>query len=180
MSRTGTSLPASADPTDFGKTTHWDPLKNDVDIIQLGNWCRNQYGGGDETNGLGIGVGTGYVTALNSIEFEIDNTSGQISGSTNLVCQARVSVRVVDSVSPASGISVTPRVYNVTDSSVPAQSGAAACTATAEDFTGSNQKQTISFTPATGKKKYVVQVAKSADSDVVIACRIAFDLYMNN
>ncbi len=85
----------------------------------------------------------------------------------------------MDTVSPASGISVTPRVYNVTDASVPSQSGAAACTATADDFSGSNQKQTISFTPATGKKKYVIQVVKSADSDVVIACRGVYDVYCN-
>ena len=180
MSRTGTVLPASPDPTNFGKTTHWDPLKNNVDLLMLGCYARNQYGGGSETVGIGVGVGTGYVTVQDSIEFEIDNSNSQVSNTTNLVCQARICLRVTNTVSPASGISVTPRVYNVTDASVPTQSGAAACTSDDDTFAGSNQKQTISFTPATGKKKYVMQVAKSSDLDNVIACRIAFDVYANN
>jgi hypothetical protein len=156
------------------------PAKDNADLLALGCFARNLYGGGSEINGIGVGVGTGYITAYDAIEFEIDNTSNQLSGSANLVCRARICLRVVDTVSPASGIAVTPRVYNVTDLSVPTQSGAAACTATADDFSGSNQKQTITFTPANGKKKYVVQVVKSSDDDLVIACKIAWDVYIQS
>jgi len=175
MSRTIVTLPVSPDPTSFGKTTHYDPLKNDIDLLALGCFGRNQYGGGSEIVGFGVGVGTGQLQAYDSVEFEIDNTSNQISGSANVVIQVRVMVRVENA-----GISVTPRVFNITDSSVPTQSGAAACTATASDFSGTNQKQTISFTPASGKKRYIVQVAKSADTFQVWCARIAWDCFVNN
>lgn len=182
MSRTFIALPSFTPGADtpIKINNFLQPATDNVDLIALGCFARNQYGGGSEITGLSVGVGTGYVTVWDAIEFEIDNTSNQITSTLEaLVCQVRLCLRVVDTVSPATGISVTPRVYNVTDSSVPTQSGAAACVATALDFSGSNQKQTISFTPANGKKKYVVQVAKSADDDEVIACKVAYDLYIN-
>lgn len=183
MSRTHVAIAGTGSGSAYQALDVWgyqtaEKVRNDLALAALAVWGRNIYGGGSEINGIGVGVGTGYVTAYDSIEFEIDNTSNQVSSSSLLVCQVRLCVRVVDTISPASGISVTPRVYNVTDSSVPTQSGAAACTATNSAFSGSNQKQTISFTPANGKKKYVVQVAKSADSDEVVCCKIAWDLYI--
>jgi hypothetical protein len=108
-------------------------LKDMLDLLGLGCFFRNLYGGGSEINGLGVGVGTGSVRVLDSIEIEIDNSGNQVSNADDLVCQVQLCVRVENA-----GISVTPRVYNLTDASVPSQSGAAACTATAADFSGTN------------------------------------------
>lgn len=155
-----------------------EKLRNDIALAALGVWGRNQYGGGDENFGFPVNdpPSTDWMTALNCVEFEIDNSNSQLSGSTNVVIQARVMVRV-EGGSPA--ISVTPRIYNLTDASVPTQSGAAACSAAALDFSGTNQKQTITLTPAAGKKTYVIQVQKSADTERVWCARIAWDVYID-
>lgn len=145
-----------------------------MDLLGLGVFARNLYGGGSEVVGFGVGAGTGWLTALDCLEFEIDNTGTQVSASANLIAQVRVSVRVENA-----GITVTPRIYNITDSTVPTQSGAVACSAILTDFSGTNQKQTISLTIPTGKKKFVVQVQKSADTYQVWAAKIAWDVYIN-
>jgi hypothetical protein len=149
-------------------------MKDLLDLLGLGCFFRNLYGGGSETNGLGVGVGTGSVRVLDSIEIEIDNTGSQVSNADDLICEVQICVRVQNA-----AISVTPRVYNLTDSSVPTQSGAAACSATAPDFSGTNSQQTISFTPASGKKKYIVQLAKSADIYQVFGARLVWNCYSN-
>lgn len=147
-------------------------MKDAIDLLALGVFFRSLFGGGSETVGLDVGVGTGFVRALEQIEIEIDNTGNQVSGSDDLICQVRLSVRVANA-----GISVTPRVYNLTDATVPTQTGAVACSATA--LGGTNSDQTISFTPAAGKKRYIVQVQKSADTFQVFCSRIAWDCYSN-
>lgn len=80
--------------------------------------------------------------AVNWIDAEIDGTL--LSG---LTAQLRVECRT-DNV----GTSVTPKLRNVTDST-DAGTGVA-CAATDADFTGTNQKQTVAVTLATGVKKY--------------------------
>ncbi len=146
-------------------------LRLDLNLLMLGIISRNQYGGGDDNIGI---LASSVTDVLNQGDgFEIDNTSNQLSGSTGVVIQVRVRVRVENA-----GISVTPRVYNVTDSSVPTQSGAAACTATATDFSGSNQQQTISLTPVSGKKKYKVQITPSAATYQAWASGVLWDLYI--
>src|SRR4051812_20651611 len=89
-------------------------LKDMLDLLGLGCFFRNLYGGGSEINGLGVGVGTGSVRVLDSIEIEIDNSGNQVSNADDLVCHVQLCVRVENA-----GISVTPRVYNLTDASVP-------------------------------------------------------------
>jgi hypothetical protein len=148
--------------------------KDMLDLLGLGVFFRSKFGGGSEALGLGVGVGAGWVRALEQIEIEIDNTGSQVSNADDLICQVLVSVRVENA-----GISVTPRVYNLTDASVPSQSGATACAATAADFSGTDSAQTITFTPAAGKKKYIVQLQKSADTYQAFGARIAWDVYSN-
>ncbi len=149
-------------------------VKDDLALLALGCFARNLNGGGSESDGFGVGTGTGMVTAFDCIEFEIDNSNSQVSASANIICQVLVCLRVENA-----AISVTPRIYNVTDASVPTQSGAAACSAIAADFSGSNQRQTLTLTPTTGKKKYVVQVQKSADTYQVWAARISWNCFVN-
>jgi hypothetical protein len=176
---TGSGVGGAYQATDYFGFQSAQKLKNMLDLLGLGCFFRNLYGGGSETLGLAIGVGTGYVRALEQIEIEIDNTGNQVSNADDLICQVTVCVRAGATTSPPGVISVTPRVYNLTDTSVPTQSGAAACSATAEDFSGTSSAQTISFTPAAGKKKYIVQVAKSADVEEVFCARIAWSVYSN-
>ncbi len=174
MSRTYIPWPALTDPQYPTETTHWQPLKDALDMLPLGLFGRNIYGGGSEVAGFAVGAGTGWLTAVDCLEFEIDNSNNQISGSANLVCQVRVCVRVENA-----AITVTPRIYNLTDASAPTQSGAVACSATSADFSGSNQRQTIALTLPNGKKKFVVQVQKSADTYEVWAAKIAWDVFVN-
>lgn len=82
--------------------------------------------------------------AIDYIDVEIDGT--QLAG---LTVRARVEVRTSNA-----GTSVTPRIQNVTDATT-AVTGAA-CSATT--FGGANGTQTLTFTPATGIKKYRLQL----------------------
>lgn len=59
-------------------------------------------------------------------------------------------------------VTITPRIYNLTDASV-AVTGTACSGTDAAAFTGTNQKQTLSFTP-TVAKDYILQFQKSANT----------------
>lgn len=99
--------------------------------------------GGSRNTSLGL-----VASAQNApdwLDVEIDGTS--LSG---LTATLRVEVRTL-----AAGTSVTPRIYNVTDAA--AAGTGVACTATAADYSGTNQIQTIAVTLASGVKKYRLQ-----------------------
>jgi len=146
-------------------------LRVDLNLLALGLFGRNQYGGGDDVTGILASTATDVLGQGDG--FEIDNTSNQLSGSSGVVIRVRVRLRVENV-----GISVTPRVYNVTDSAVATTSGAAACSAIATDFSGSNQQQTLSLTPASGKKKYKLQITPSAATYQAWASGVLWDLYI--
>lgn len=95
--------------------------------------------------------GVGPHDAENYIDVEIDGTN--LSG---LTARARVEVR------GRAGVSITPKVRNMTDST-DAGTGAA-CTASNPDFSGTNQKQTITLTLASGVKKYRLQYTLGANA----------------
>ncbi len=148
-----------------------EKLRSDLNLLMLGIISRNQYGGGDDVTGILASVATDVIGQGDG--FEIDNTSNQLSGSSGVVIQVRVRLRVENA-----AISVTPRIYNVTDSSVATTSGAAACSATATDFSGSNQQQTLALTAVSGKKKYKVQITPSAATYQAWASGVLWDLYI--
>lgn len=83
--------------------------------------------------------------AIDYLDVELDSTL--LGG---LTVQARVECRTLNG---ATGI--TPKIRNVTDGS-DAGTGAA-CTATAADYGGADQKQTIPVVLAAGIKKYRLQ-----------------------
>lgn len=87
--------------------------------------------------------------AVDFIDIELDGTN--LGGFTK---QLRVEVRTLNA-----GTSVTPKLRNVTDST-DAGTGVA-CSATNADYSGANQKQTITVTLATGVKKYRLQLTPS-------------------
>ena len=96
MSRTFSTLPTYTPGADTPVTIagFLQPAKDNADLLALGCFARNLYGGGSELIGFGVGAGTGQLTAYDCVEFEIDNSNSQVSGSTNLICQVRVMVRV--------------------------------------------------------------------------------------
>lgn len=79
------------------------------------------------------------------IDVEIDGT--KLGGMT---AKLRVECRTTNA-----GTSVTPKLRNMTDSTDAALG--VACSATAADYSGANQKQTITATIAAGVKKYRLQ-----------------------
>jgi hypothetical protein len=98
--------------------------------------------------------GLGPFDVFGYIDVEIDGTE-----QTGQTFQAFVEVRTNN---PA--VSITPKIRNVTDSS---DAGVgAACTATAVDYSGTNQKQTIALTIPTGVKKYRLQFTLGANAQV--------------
>ncbi len=90
-------------------------------------------------------AGLGPTDVVSYVDVEIDGTN-----QTGITYQARVQVRT-----QWGYISITPRVYNVTDG-VAAGTGVA-CSAGASDYSGTNQKQTIALTIASGIKTYRLQ-----------------------
>lgn len=103
---------------------------------------------------LGKHVSLGPNDALDFIDIEIDGTNQG-----GITYQARVEVRIAGN---AAGMTITPKIRNVTDG-VDAGVGTA-CSASAGDFSGTNQKQTIALTIATGVKKYRLQYTLSSIS----------------
>jgi hypothetical protein len=84
------------------------------------------------------------------IDQEIDGTN--LGGFTK---QARVEVRTMDG-----AVGITPKVRNVTDGT-DAGTGVSS-TGIAADYSGSNQKQTITLTLAAGVKKYRLMATMAA------------------
>lgn len=93
--------------------------------------------------------------AIDYIDIELDGTN--LGGLTK---QLRVEVRTANA-----GTSVTPRLRNITDST---DAGVGvACTATNADYSGTNQRQTITLTLASGVKKYRLQLTPSNTTNAV-------------
>jgi hypothetical protein len=86
------------------------------------------------------------IEAYDYLDIEIDGTD-----LVGVTAQARVEVRVENA-----GLSVTPSIRNVTDST-DAGTGLA-CVATSATYAGTNQKQTIAVTLASGVKKYRLRI----------------------
>jgi hypothetical protein len=140
---------------------HGNRIQSDLDLLVNGDVARNRFLGGSDHIGI---RGSAAVDILNGVRFKIDNTSTQWSGSSGITVQIVLFLRVADA-----SISVTPRVYNVTAAGVASTTGAAACAATARDWSGSNQIQTLVLTLASGVNDYVVQVTPTAATYAVFA-----------
>lgn len=129
--------------------TQLTQVRNDLNMAAAGSFGASVPVGGSLIDGL---VGTSALDALNAIDFTIDNTSGYLTSSTGFSAALTIWCRV-----ESSGVSFTPRLYNVTDAAVVTTTGAVACTATNADYSGTNQKQTFTFAPASGVKVYRIQ-----------------------
>lgn len=147
--------------TEHVTATSMNKVRNDLNMMASGTFGRSHSVGGSLTRGLVTAAATDVLDAL---DFEIDNTSSYVSGTSGITISVTVWVRVENA-----GISVTPRIYNVTDAGVATTSGSAACSATTADFTGTDSKQTLLLTLAAGVKKYRLQITPSAATYQVFA-----------
>lgn len=157
-------LPNSGSSYTAGGTfdeVHANRIQSDLDLLVNGDVARNRFIGGSDHIGI---RGSAAVDILNGVPFKIDNTSTQWSASSGITVNIVVYLRVADA-----SISVTPRIYNLTAASVATISGAAACSATARDWSGTNQKQTLVLTLASGVNDYIVQLTPSAATYAVYA-----------
>lgn len=165
MSRVAKRLSGSAAGGDFNigidrfkGTANIQPLKEQIDLIMLGSWCRDLPVGGSSIDGID-GSTSGDKFLLGARPVRIDNSNAQLSGFTDangatLVVNFIYFCRVSNA-----GISVTPKVVYGTSMSdlvtVATISGAFACTATGDDYTGSFQVQTVSLTLPSGAKWFL-------------------------
>lgn len=157
--------------------------REDLDLLALASFRRNVFAGGSETEGIDAGA-TGDVDLLHFLPMEVDNTSGQLSTFSDanggvLVARFRFLVRVSNA-----AISVTPKIrYGSTFSAmttVATISGAAACSVTSSDYSGSNQYQTVDVTLPTGVKLFKPQltIAGTVAAGYQVWGRAMFDLFV--
>lgn len=96
--------------------------------------------------------GVGPYDVYDYVDIEIDGTN-----QTGITFRARVECRT-----DRAGCTITPKIRNITTSTDMVTG--AACAAGAVDFSGTNQKQTLTFTPTTGANKYRLMFTLSSPS----------------
>lgn len=142
------------DRTEYFGATGLNKIRKGLWQGASGNFARTVPVGGSLSRGL---IGSAVVDVIDAVDFQIDNTSSYLSGSTGVTVNIVVWVRVENA-----SISVTPQIYNVTTASVASTTGGAACSATATDFSGTDSKQTLVLTPAAGVNLYRLRATPSA------------------
>jgi hypothetical protein len=137
------------DLTEYFSATIVNQLRRALYLFAAGTFHRSVPIGGSKTRGLRF---AGTIDAIDAVEFEIDNTSNAVSSSDGLHVPITVLVRVENA-----SIAVTPRIYNVTQAAEATVTGAAACVAIADDYSGADQRQTLLLTLQTGLNVYKLQ-----------------------
>lgn len=137
------------DQTEYFSATIVNQLRRALYLFAAGSFYRSVPIGGSKTRGLRY---AGVIDAIDAVEFEIDNSSNAVSTSDGVTVPITVLVRV-----ESASIAVTPRIYNITQAASATVSGAAACNATAEDYSGTDQRQTLLLTLQTGINRYKLQ-----------------------
>lgn len=136
-------------------------IRDSLDKLALATLQRNIFAGGSSLTGIDASA-SGDVDLLDWAPLEIDNTSAQFSGFSDsngavLVARFRFLVRVSNG-----AITVTPKLrYGSTITTITTAatiSGDAACSATDEDYSGTDQYQTVTVTLPSGKKLWKPQL----------------------
>lgn len=172
----------------FKMTEHFIPLRDDLDLLMAGSiGRRDQYIGGSEIIGIAAEA-TGDVSLIDWVPFQTDNLTDQLSGFTDahgstLLARARFFVRVSNA-----AINVTPKLFYSTSASAVAAggtaatlSGAAACSATTSDYSGTNQIQEVTVTLPTGLKfwRAALTIAGTPAAGYQVWARAYFDLFVS-
>lgn len=146
MSRVATLLRRSGTlPRAMTETTDWTPHRDMVDLFALSAFQRNIFAGG----GHGVEIdasATGTFDLPGWLPIGVDNRNNQISGFSNtnggtLVVQFRFLVWVSNA-----GITVQPKVYDITAAALATTSGGTTSSGTSDDYSGTNQQQTLALT----------------------------------
>lgn len=146
MSRIAKLYPrAGSLPRAVTSTTDFVPLRDLLDLLALGAFQRNVFAGG----GHGVEIdasAAGTFDLPGWLPIGVDNRNSQISNFSNanggtLVVQFRFLVWVSNA-----AITVTPKVYDITAAALATTAGGVGCSATSDDYSGSNQQQTLALT----------------------------------
>lgn len=142
---------------DYFNRDQYTHLSDMIALSAAGVFQRNVFAGGG--HGVEIDASSAGTFDLPGwLPIEIDNASNQLTGFTDsfsavLVVQFRFLVWVSNA-----AITVTPKVYDITAAAAATTSGAAACSATTEDYSGTNQQQTLALTLPNAKHSYRAQL----------------------
>ncbi len=179
---------AWSDGDKFKMTTGFTPLRDDVDLLLASSLQKNLFVGGSEVNAI-VAEATGDQPLIDFVPWLVDNSDSQISGFTDsppsgsaatLVVQVRFLVRVSNA-----AITVTPKIFYGSSmgaiSTTATISGAAACSATAADYSGTNQIQTVTLTLPAGAKyfKAALTIGGTPASGYLAWARAYFDAYVS-
>lgn len=172
----GTASP----PADRLKLTNFvNPLKYNLELMLAGQFGVNRPGGGSEREMDGSAAGTFDLRPLMPVM--VDNRNNQISGFTNAngaVLKAQFRFFLWAS---TTAITLTPAVYNISQSAAASITGAAALSASSnDDYSGANQQQTITLSLHNSLSYYKPQVvvAGTPAAGYVWRAYTLFDLYV--
>ena len=140
--------PAYSDPSYVTIAGFYNKVRESLNFLARGHVALNQQLGGSMLFAVRAEA-TGDIILPDWRPLLLTNVSSRFSGSTDKVAQVRFLCRVSNA-----GINVTPKIYNLTDAADATVSGTAACSATNEDYSGSNQRQTITLTVPAGTKEF--------------------------
>jgi len=157
-------------------------IRDSIDKLAAAALAQNVCAGGDENAGIPADA-TGDVKLYNWVPLFFDNTSSQWSGTAaTLIAQFRYFVRVSNS-----AITFTPKVWYAATMaaliSAPVAatiSGEAACAATASDYSGTDQIQTVTVTLPAGAKYWAAggTVGGSVAAGYQVWARAWRDIYV--
>lgn len=144
-------------PADRAKESNFmTPVKYNLELLTAGIIGMNRPAGGSEVELGGSVAGTYDLRPMMTIG--VDNRNNQISGFSDsngaiIVVQFRFYLWVSNS-----AITLTPAVYNTSTAAAATIGTVSACSASSDDFTGSNQMQTVALTLYNGFSYYKPQV----------------------
>lgn len=174
------------DLDEFLMDTHATPLRDALDLLSLAAVQRNLYVGGSELTGIPA-TATGDVVLYDYVPWLVPNDNNQIggyvdsAGGATLTRQVRVFARVSNA-----AINITPKIWYGSSmtaiTTALSLTGAAACSATNADYSGTNQIQTVTFTLPTGAKYFKVgfTIAGTPAADYQIWGRAYYDCYVSS
>lgn len=159
-------------------------LKDTIDLLLASSLPSNLFVGGSENLGVPA-TATGDKTLYEFVPWMADNRSNRLTGFTDangatLVVQVRFLLRVSNA-----AISITPKIWygSTMDAITTAAtySGAAACSATNSDYSGTNQIQTVALTLPNGLKYFKAgfTIAGTPAADYQAFARAYYDAYVS-
>lgn len=169
------------DRTPFTLTADVSVIHDMITLSANGAWARNVFAG---STPLGLEIdasGSGTFDLPIWLPILIDNAGNRITSFDNanggtLKVQWRFLVRVSDA-----AITATPVVYDITAAAPATTSGAAACSATNQDYSGTAQMQTLALTLPSAAHLYRprVTIGGTPAPGLTVRAAAVFDCYID-